>query len=323
MEYEKTNNTKIKISFKYYILISIIILCLTKENNTNKTNELGNDLLLDFIPNEITLPRSAVAMKNLNYCPYYTPKDKEFEKVPLKYKHGVSIVITAYQADKYIKETLDSVKDQSWIKKNKNYEIIIGIDGCNITLITLQNIMQNYQNIRVFMMAKNSGTYITTNTMMTIAKYDNLIRFDADDIMHKNFLEVLMNISETEDVDEIMFRQQNFGKNKIKKWAYGQFLVKHWVFDWFGGFLPWICDGDGEFHTRIEKFINVKKIHTILMKRRIHDSNLTTSPIIGHGTKIRVLHADYIKNISRKIININEAVIIKVVEDYIEIFPKP
>ena len=58
------------------------------------------------------------------------------------------------------------------------------------------------------------------------------------------------------------------------------------------------------------------------MKRRIHDSNLTTSPIIGHGTKIRVLHADYINNISRKIININDAIIIKVVEDYIEIFPK-
>lgn len=65
-----------------------MILCLTKENNANRTNELGNVLVLDFISNEITLPSSTAAIKNLNYFPYYTLKDKEFKKVPLKYKMG-------------------------------------------------------------------------------------------------------------------------------------------------------------------------------------------------------------------------------------------
>lgn len=124
-------------------------------------------------------------------------------------------MISAYQADEYIKETLDSVEKQWWFNKNKNYEIIIGIDSCNKILITLENIMKNYRIIHVFMMAKNRGTYITINIMMTISKYDNLILFDSNAIIYQNFIEVLMNISQTEDVDEIRFRQQKFGK-KLK-----------------------------------------------------------------------------------------------------------
>ena len=36
-------------------------------------------------------------------------------------------------------------------------------------------------------MKENKGTYITINTLMTISKYDHLIRFDSDDIMYPKF----------------------------------------------------------------------------------------------------------------------------------------
>ena len=320
------NNIKVLIPFFFiFIFLSNLTYVEVKKIKKKKKKNINKNIPLSnknrkLIPVSI-LPPSSTAMNNLNYCIYYTPKDKEFIEVPLKYKHGISIIITAYKVVKYIKETLDSVFNQIWFNMNNNWEILLGIDGCEETLNYIHSIRKNYKNLRIFMMKKNKGTYITTNTMMSIAKYDKLLRFDSDDIMNSNLIEVLMKESESDDIDKISFKMENFGFSKGKKWAYGQFLIKHWVFDWFGGFLPWICAGDAEFHTRTGKFIISKKIPIILMKRRIHNSNLIKSPKTGMNSNIRLWYSNYIKNISEKIKNINEAVVVKVVDDYDEIFP--
>ena len=137
----------------------------------------------------ILLPSSSISLKNLNYFPYFIPKDKEFNKIPIRFKNVIPITITAFKNEKYIKETLDSISEQTYFKNNDDWEILIGVDGCNKTLKYLHSIMQNYKNLRVFMMEENRGTYITTNTMMSIAQYDNLLRFDADDIMFSYLVE--------------------------------------------------------------------------------------------------------------------------------------
>ena len=43
------------------------------------------------------------------------------------YDEGISICITAYKADKFIKECLDSVMNQTWFKTHDNWEIIVDI----------------------------------------------------------------------------------------------------------------------------------------------------------------------------------------------------
>ena len=45
------------------------------------------------------------------------------------YENGVSVCITAYKSDKYIKECLDSIMNQTWFKTHDNWEIIVGVDG--------------------------------------------------------------------------------------------------------------------------------------------------------------------------------------------------
>ena len=197
---------------------------------------------------------------NTKICPNFSPKDKEFSIIPLKYKHGISIIITTYKAKNFIKETLDSISNQTWFKNNSNYEILLGIDNCYETLNYVKIIMKNYSNLHVFMMKSNKGTYITTNTLMTIAKYDNLLRFDSDDIMKSNMIEFLMNEIEKNYFDKLNFNMKNFGNETNVIWADGQFLIKHNVFDWFGGFMPWICAADTEFDFRIRKFIQLKKL---------------------------------------------------------------
>lgn len=296
---------------------------IQKKKESQQTNNKQNIILKGDPPSElIILPPSPTSRNNLTYCPNYTPKDKEFSQVPLKYMHGISIIITAYKMAQFIKETLDSIARQTWFKKHKNYEILIGVDGCNETLKYLQGIMKNYKNLRVFMMESNKGTFITTNTIMSLAKYDSILRFDADDIMMPDLIKILMEKSESEDVDRIMFKCQNFGKKSDKiGWASGQIFMKHWVFDYFGGFMPWRCEGDGEFSNRVDKFLTVIRIPIILMKRRIHDSNLTTAKKTGLHSVFRRWHENYRLNISLNIKNINDAVIIKIIDDFQEIFP--
>ena len=62
---------------------------------------------------------------------YDVPSPKQ--TMPAKISEGVSICIAAYKADKYIKETLDSVNAQTWFKTNDNWECIVGVDGCRQT----------------------------------------------------------------------------------------------------------------------------------------------------------------------------------------------
>ena len=43
--------------------------------------------------------------------------------------NGISIIITAYNTKKYIKETLDSISQQDYFRSHDNFEILLGIDA--------------------------------------------------------------------------------------------------------------------------------------------------------------------------------------------------
>ena len=318
-------NRKIYILLAYTTLISylsiIIYLKIIKliRKHKNRNQEIIDLTIVPFP--EILLPPSEIKLKNLSYCPNYTPKDKQFSEIPIKYKNGVSIIITAYKVKNYIKETLDSISNQTYFINNTNYEILIGVDGCEETLNYLYTIMENYSNLKIFMMEKNYGTYITTNTIMSIAKYDNLIRFDSDDIMLPNLIEFVMKESENENIDSIKFLMEDFGLSTSIRYTFGQFLIKHWIFDYFGGFMPWVCAADQEFFDRLKFIMTLKKIPIILMKRRVHDNNLTVNKNTTFGSDVRKWNIKYIENISKKIKNVNDAVIIKIIGDFYQVFP--
>ena len=166
-------------------------------------------------------------------------------------------------------------------------------------------------------MKKNKGTYITTNTIMTISKYDHLIRFDSDDIMYPNLVEKVMN----QDIkyDMIRFKMKNFNikNNKTQlRDAYGQFMIKHWVFDYFGGFLPWKCAADDEFFTRVKKFIKILFLEDELLLRKIHPNSLTQSNETNFNSMDRKDKILYIKEKTKKIKTLKQARIEKVVNNY-------
>ena len=169
-------------------------------------------------------------------------------------------------------------------------------------------------------MKENKGTYITTNTIMTISKYDHLIRFDSDDLMFSNFVEKVM--TQNKKYDMIRFKMKNFNIKTSEtslEDAYGQFLIKHWIFDYFGGFMPWKCGSDDEFITRIKNFINVLFLNEVLFIRKIHSESLTQSNETNFFSSERKNKFIYIEKITKKIKTLKEAKIEKVISSYYKV----
>jgi hypothetical protein len=231
--------------------------------------------------------------------------------------NGVSIVIPAHKAELYIEECLDSIKNQN---SNVNVEILIGIDNCNSTLDKVSNIKEKYPNLKVVFSNTSVGPYTIRNSLLELAKFDNILFFDADDIMLPNLIsEVLKYYHKNRP---IRFKYYNFvdGKNyKTHKSAHrdvahGVFFSPKQVLDKIGGFQPWMCGADTEFMKRcqINRFNDIR-LPNFLFYRRIHGNSLTQNSTTNHRSKVRENARRYISTnrdwsipIGRKIINLIE-----------------
>lgn len=229
---------------------------------------------------------------------------------------GISICITAYKSVDTLKETLDSVISQSWFKTHEDWEILLGIDCCKETLEYTKTIMNNYKNLRVFMMDSNKGTYITSNTLFSIAKYENILRFDSDDIMFETMVEELMNNNEY-DLQRFRLVSMKTGK-LITYYSWGQQFVKKHIFEKFGGYRPWPCAADHEFIERTQKFINLNLLDKPLFLYRSRENSLTHDKKTSMQSNIRLKLAEFINKSVYK--NEDDAKIECITNTYQEIF---
>lgn len=219
-------------------------------------------------------------------------------------KDGVSVCITAYQAQEFIKECLDSVLRQTWFRKHDDWEIIVGIDGCQKTLDYMKTIMHYYKNLRVLMMDSNKGTYITSNTIISQATYDNIFRFDSDDIMCENLVETIMNKKESNCLIRYYFK--NFGANSKVGKGHGTIYIKKSIFMKYGGFRSWPCGADTEIYCRLSNVESVKQFNDVLMFRRVHNNSLTQRTDTGMKSELRKQYQQKIKEM--KINTVKDAI---------------
>ncbi len=131
----------------------------------------------------------------------------------------VSVIIPAYNAEKYIKDSIDSVLNQTF----QDFEIII-VNDCS-TDNTEKVIFENYKKeietgkIRYFKNEKNCCRTFTANKGAEEAKGEYLFFLDADDIWKKNHIELLLKEIEKPDVDIVYALPRIFidEKGKIKR----------------------------------------------------------------------------------------------------------
>lgn len=187
----------------------------------------------------------------------------------------LSIIIPAYRAQDYIEECLDSIYAQEYMNKVE-YEVIVASDGCEKTLNKLKKIRNKYNNLRIISMYKNYGLFITFNTLLSIVSYDEIVKFDSDDIMLPNFLEEVMRV----DADLVRFQFYFYPSMKPCPegfYAMGVYRMNRRVIDFLGGFQPWKCAAGGEFLRRFKQcgFFKQVRLDKKLFYYRRHNNTLS------------------------------------------------
>lgn len=213
-------------------------------------------------------------------------------------ENGFSICLTAFKTQDYIEECLDSIQKQTYFKKHNNYEIILIIDHCYETLNKVKLIMHNYKNLIVIMLNNNVGTYIASNTAMSIAKYNWLVRFDTDDIMCPNMIETIA--KNTYNYDIIQYKLKSFSTDGTKfleynDFAKGSIAIRKEIFDYYGGYRPWICSGDYELLVRLSN-LRINQIDKQLFNYRRTLTCLTKNKKTNGKSLLRKEYNNFIKN---------------------------
>lgn len=112
-----------------------------------------------------------------------------------------SIVVTAYNIEKYIEDCLNSILDQDY---KENYEVIV-IDDCSTD--NTSSILDSYTDskIRVYHLPKNRGvSYARNYALDNCCKGDWICMVDGDDMIKSNYLSYINDkINRSPDLDFI------------------------------------------------------------------------------------------------------------------------
>lgn len=103
----------------------------------------------------------------------------------------VSVIMPAYNAEKYIKEAIDSILNQTF----KDFEFIIINDG---SIDSTEDIIKSYTDprIKIINHDTNQGIYASRSDGLKMAQGEFIAILDSDDIAIKNRLEEQLNFME-------------------------------------------------------------------------------------------------------------------------------
>lgn len=140
-------------------------------------------------------------------------------------KYKVSVIIPTYNAEKFIKNTIESVINQTI--GFENLELIIVDDNSNdLTRAIIKEFSQKFSNIKYVFLENNSGTPSRGRNLGIDTASSNYIMFlDQDDRYVNSICKVLYDVIEETNVDiamcnhKIIFNNdfENYGKLKEEK----------------------------------------------------------------------------------------------------------
>lgn len=98
----------------------------------------------------------------------------------------VSIIIPVYKAEQFLKDTIKTVEEQTYI----NWELIF-VNDCSPdnSIEIIENAIKQNSKIKLIKLEQNSGAAIARNTGIDVAKGQYIAFLDADDLWKKEKLE--------------------------------------------------------------------------------------------------------------------------------------
>lgn len=110
----------------------------------------------------------------------------------------ISIVIPVHNAEKYIKETLDTVIAQTW----DHWELLLVLNGCeDRSEAVIRDFQQNHsdRSIRIITENEQKGAAMARNRGVNEARGRYIAYVDADDLWHPQKLEHLLGFMKQKD----------------------------------------------------------------------------------------------------------------------------
>ena len=121
-----------------------------------------------------------------------------------------SVIVPIYNAEKYLRECLDSIVNQTY----KNLEIILVNDGSKDDSLAICKEYASKDSRIILIDQKNSGVSETRNNALKIASGDYIQFVDSDDLCELNMIEKIA--LEIEDNDIIVFGYKNLYKDGLE-----------------------------------------------------------------------------------------------------------
>ena len=104
--------------------------------------------------------------------------------------HDISVIMSAYNSEKYIEKAIESILDQSFA----DFEFIIVDDASkDNTLDIIESYQKSDQRIKLLRNKNNLGLTKSLNKALNESQNNYIARMDADDISHPERLETQIN----------------------------------------------------------------------------------------------------------------------------------
>lgn len=247
----------------------------------------------------------------------------------------ISVIIPAYNHEKYIGATISSVLEQSY----SNFELIIINDGS--TDNTEKEILKFGDSRINYISQKNMGAHNTINKGIRLAKGDYVSILNSDDIYNTTRLEKCLNflenredysvvITEVEGIDDKGASVANKSTPHIEAWldwysetlrdydndefllcafakniliTTSNYFMRKEVFKKAGRFRGLRYTHDWDMLLRLSQCYNVHLMRDVLLKYRIHESNTVLEASSEDRVKLEVnwLIAENIRHLKKNI----------------------
>ena len=247
----------------------------------------------------------------------------------------VSVIIPAYNHEKYIGATIYSVLEQSY----RDFELIVINDG---SIDNTEDEILKFNDSRIkYFSQKNIGAHSTINRGIELATGSYISILNSDDIYSSSRLEKCLNfleerkdysvvITEVEGINEEGAPVLNPKNNQIQAWldwyrdaldsynsrsfllsffakniliTTSNYFVRKDAFEKVGGFRGLRYAHDWDMLLRLSQCCNVYLMRDVLLKYRIHESNTVHEENSDDKVKFEVnwLIAENIRHLKKNV----------------------
>jgi len=232
----------------------------------------------------------------------------------MNYKNKISVIMPVYNGERYLREAIDSILDQTF----SDFEFII-INDCSTD--STEDIIKSYSDDRIKYLKnkKNLGVAETLNRGLDIAEGEYIARMDADDISLPKRFEKQIEFMDKHQEIAVCGCEVKLFNDSIDEKAYtvfgpesmkinllfasclahpsvmmrrGVIEAEHYRYD--GSFDK---IEDYELWTRIVMKHNIDNVHGVLLNYRIHGSQVTNNYTPEHHKKGNKIRLNYLSRI--------------------------